>query len=115
MESCRNNTITFSLEALIGIDDRLLKGVCVCVCGLTCQQAADRQVYGHLVLGHLVSEGVHTVTCQTQADGLLAVREAPMALTERAQTLPVSFDQHTLLTNTHTQTVVSVQKANQLE
>lgn len=76
--------------------------MCVCVC--TCQQATDRQVYGDLVLGHLVSEGVHAVTCQTQADRLLAIREATVALTERAQTLPVCFNQHTLLVhrNTHT-------------
>lgn len=73
--------------------------VCVCVC--TCQQAADRQVYRDLVLGHLVPEGVHAVTGQTQADGLLAVRKATVALTERAQTLPVCLDQHTLLAHTH--------------
>lgn len=76
----------------------------MCVRAPTCQQAADRQVYGDLVLGHLVSEGVHTVTCQTQADGLLAVWEAAVALTERAQTPPVSFDQHTFLACTHTHT-----------
>ncbi len=76
--------------------------VCVCVCVLvfTCQQSADWQVYGYFVLRHLIPERLHTVTSQTQADWLLTVCKATVTVTERAQTLPVGFDQNTLLQHT---------------
>lgn len=74
----------------------------VCACVFTCQQSADRQVYGHFVLRHLVPERLHTVTGQTQADWLLTIWQAAVTVTERAQTLPVRLDQHALLTHRHT-------------
>ncbi len=91
--------------------------LCVCVCVFTCQQSADRQVYGHLVLRHLVPECLHTVAGQTQADWLLAVWKAAVTVTERAQTLPVGLDQHALLIHaekhthyvyTHTHTHIDI-------
>ncbi|KAG7260796.1 hypothetical protein CRUP_006368 [Coryphaenoides rupestris] len=54
------------------------------------QHPGDGQVYGHPLLGHLVADGVHHVTRQTQADWLLAVREAAVTLAQRRQTLLVS-------------------------
>lgn len=77
----------------------------MCVCVFTCQQSADRQVYGHFVLRHLVPERLHAVTSQTQADWLLAVWKAAVTVTERAQTLLVGLDQHTLLTHTQKHSV----------
>lgn len=72
---------------------------CVCVCVFTSQQSAHWKVDGYFVLRHLVSEGLHTVSSQTQADWLFTVRKTALALTERAQTLLVGLDQHVLLSN----------------
>lgn len=70
----------------------------------TCQQPADRQVYGDFFLRHLIPECFHAVACQAQADWLLTIWKAVMTVTESAQTLLVGLDQHTLLTHTHTHT-----------
>lgn len=63
----------------------------------TCQQPADRQVYGHFVLRHLVPKRFHTVTSQVQCDWLLAIWEAAVTVTECNQTPSVGLNQHTLL------------------
>lgn len=73
------------------------------MCVFTCQQPADRQVYGDFFLRHLIPECFHAVACQAQADWLLTIWKAVMTVTESAQTLLVGLDQHTLLTHTKEQ------------
>lgn len=68
------------------------------MCVFTCQQPADRQVYGHFFLRHLVPERLYKVTSQAQGDWLLAIWETTVTMTECSQTLSICLNQHTLLT-----------------
>lgn len=69
----------------------------LCTPVFTCQQPADRQVYGHLLLRHLVPECIYRVTGQTQADWLLTIRQTAVTLTECTQTFLIGLDQDVLL------------------